>query len=90
MNIGKAIKNWRIKRNLKQEQLAELSSLSVSYISLLERNARGPRVGTLAKIAQALDVPLFLILFEAEGLTALEGRLDRRTIDLIAREILTG
>lgn len=48
--IGKRIKEYRIKAGITQEQLAERLSLSVSYISAVERGACFPRFDNLIAI----------------------------------------
>lgn len=66
MNLGKAIKLCRIQRELSQEELAQAAGISVSYLSLLERNKRDPNLSTVETVAVALDMPLFLLLYMAE------------------------
>jgi transcriptional regulator with XRE-family HTH domain len=48
--------NLRTLRRLTQERLASDASLSVSYISMLERQRRLPPLPTLEKLAKALRV----------------------------------
>ncbi|MGC2165859.1 MAG: helix-turn-helix transcriptional regulator [Gallionella sp.] len=56
------LKSERIRRKLSQEALAHKASLSVSYISMLERGQRTPPLETLEKLAKALSVnPLVLL-----------------------------
>ena len=65
MNIGRAIKLCRTQRGLSQAELAAKSSISVSYISLLEKSKRDPNLSTLGKIARGLAVPLSILSFLA-------------------------
>lgn len=52
----------RQRRKLSQETLARKSGLSVSYISMLEREERTPPLDTLESLARALSVkPLDLL-----------------------------
>ena len=52
----------RSRRKLSQKAVAEKSSLSVSYISMLERGERTPPLETLEVLAKALGVkPLDLL-----------------------------
>ena len=44
-------------RGLSQDRLARACRLHRTEISLLERGAREPRLGTIVRIARALDVP---------------------------------
>jgi transcriptional regulator with XRE-family HTH domain len=56
------LKTERIRRKLSQEALAHKASLSVSYISMLERGQRTPPLETLELLAKALSVnPLNLL-----------------------------
>jgi transcriptional regulator with XRE-family HTH domain len=41
-----------------QEDLSERASISVSFLSMIERGERSPHLETLAKIAEALEVRL--------------------------------
>ena len=51
INLRKA----RQKQGISQEALAGLCDLHRTEISLLERGGREPRLGTIAKLAAALD-----------------------------------
>ncbi len=50
------LKSERIRRKLSQETLASKAGLSVSYISMLERNQRTPPLDTLEALSKALGV----------------------------------
>lgn len=56
--IGSTIRELRLKKNYSQEKLAELSSLDMTYISLVETSKRNITVKSLLKICKALDVKL--------------------------------
>lgn len=59
--VGKKIRTLRTSRfgpKMTQEDLAEKSEISVSFLSMIERGERAPHMETLAKLATALDVPL--------------------------------
>lgn len=47
----------RQSRGLSQEALGELCGLHRTEVSLLEREGRDPRLGTIVKLADALGVP---------------------------------
>lgn len=55
-DIGARIKYHRMRNQLTQEQLAELTDLSNVYISYLERGERLPSLDAIIKIANALNV----------------------------------
>lgn len=56
--LGLKIKELRKLKRLTQEQLAEMVGLDIGYISKLEVGRNFPKIGTLEKIAQVLDVEL--------------------------------
>lgn len=58
INIGDNIRFFRKKRGYTQEQLAEKSSLSLNFISAVERGTKGITFNKLLQIASALNVPL--------------------------------
>ncbi len=57
--LGLKIKEYRRQKKITQEQLAEKLDLDVGYISKLEVGRNFPTIGTLEKIAKALDVELY-------------------------------
>lgn len=65
MSIGKAIRLCRTQRDLSQSELATVAEISVSYLSLLERDKRDPTFSTVVGIARALDVPVSILAFLA-------------------------
>jgi transcriptional regulator with XRE-family HTH domain len=60
---GQALKDARESRGLTQEQLAVAAGATFGTISKLERGAPGePRLSTITKIAEALEVPVSQLL----------------------------
>jgi len=57
-DIGKRIKEFRIKNNLTQKELADKLNISVSALSNYETGYNVPTVSRLDEIAKALKVPL--------------------------------
>ena len=55
-SFGKNIRRLRLLRDLKQEQLADKSGLSLQHIGDIERGTGNPTLLTLEKIASALSV----------------------------------
>jgi transcriptional regulator with XRE-family HTH domain len=58
MKLGRGIRECRLAKGMTLIKLAELTELSVSYLSQLERDSISPSLRSLAKIAQALNVPI--------------------------------
>lgn len=62
--ITRNIKKIRLEKNLSQEKLAKLSSLTKGYISKIEKSDKAPPLSTLSKIAHALDTDIALLTAE--------------------------
>ena len=56
--VGQNLKNFRKKRGLTLSKLSEKCGLSVSYLSLLERDMNNPTLSSIQSICSALDVSL--------------------------------
>jgi len=54
--FGNNVKNFRYRKKYTQEKLAELTNLSVTYISQLESGLHTPSFETLEQLAKALNV----------------------------------
>ncbi|MBO4630030.1 MAG: helix-turn-helix transcriptional regulator [Treponema sp.] len=54
--MGERLRTFRLKRNLSQEQLAELSELDRTYISGLERGKRNPSYLIIRRLCQVLKI----------------------------------
>lgn len=68
MNIGQAIQKCRKLRKYNQAELAEKSGISVSHLCLIEKNNREPSLASVQSIANALEIPLtILILLASEN-----------------------
>lgn len=63
-SIGQKIREYRISRNLHQDQLAEKSGLSTNYIGMVERGEKIPSLETFLKIANALNVSADMLLVD--------------------------
>ena len=54
--VGRRIKEAREKRHLTQEELAARIDISPTYVSVIERGTKIPRLDTFVAIANALEV----------------------------------
>lgn len=79
MNIENAfaavLKDLRTQKKISQENLAFLSGLDRTYISLLERGKRQPTLTSLFSISKALDMTL------VDLTTALEEKFNENQTD---------
>lgn len=60
------VRYYRLKQNLSQEKLAELSGLHRTYISSLERERRNISIDNIEGIARALGVEPYLLFVNRE------------------------
>lgn len=58
VQFGRKLRALRKQRGITQEQLAEAASISVDFLSLVERGINAPSFETLEKLACALDMPV--------------------------------
>ena len=56
--VGRNIRRLRKERGLTQEQLADQAGMAMRYLSGVERGEENPTLRFLAKLADALGVPL--------------------------------
>jgi transcriptional regulator with XRE-family HTH domain len=71
MNIGKGIKTVLEKKKMTQKELAEVTGISPTSISLIMLNRTQPRKETIQAISQALSISpeiLFLLSVEKEDI----------------------
>lgn len=61
-SIGKYIRKYRNTKKLRQEDLAEKTGLSVTYIGMVERGEKVPSLETFISIANALGVSADMLL----------------------------
>lgn len=63
--LGKNIKIQRIKQDLSQEQLASNAGISLVAFGAIESGKSSPKVETVGKIAEALNIELYkLFIFD--------------------------
>jgi transcription regulator len=56
MKIGELVREYRLRKKLTQQELAEKSDLSLPFINLIENNRRNLSVDALLKILSALEI----------------------------------
>lgn len=73
MNLGRAIKLCRNQKGLTQAELAASASISVSFLSMLEQGKRDASFSSIQAIAEALAIPVSILVFLAAGNDELTG-----------------
>lgn len=68
MFIGAKIRELRLERGIRQNELARLAGISNTYLSDIENGRANPSVNTFLKIARVLDANCDGILVDNEAL----------------------
>ncbi len=80
--FGVTLRALREERGLSQEGLAFASGYHHTYIGLLERGRKSPSLGTLYRLAQALEVTPSELLHRAQAIpTAIPPRRGQQQAD---------
>jgi len=56
--LGRNIKAERVRKNITQEQFAELIDMSLSYVSKVEQGITSPTAYVLFKMSKTLNIPM--------------------------------
>lgn len=64
--VGSRIKELRLMKKLSQEKLAGLADIDRTYMQSIEKGSRNISIGTLYKIAKALDIKMSEIIDNIE------------------------
>ena len=57
--LARNLKYFRIQRQFSQAQLAEKANISVTFLSNIERGKMFPKVETLSRLTESLDVEVY-------------------------------
>ena len=90
--VGKRIKEEREARNMSVDELANLLSISTSYLNLIERGERGTVQMRLYRLSQIFGVPIDTLFGgkKKAGITASESRRNKLvsiTTDMNEKEL---
>jgi transcriptional regulator with XRE-family HTH domain len=77
MDIGKRLRESRMKRNLVIDDVAAVTGLSRAYISQVETGKASPSLQTVEKLAAALETPVSSLFIE-DGVSCTVIRADDR------------
>ena len=67
------LREYRKRKEMSQEHLAEAAGLDRSFISLVERGIQSPNIVVLIKIAEVLEVPAATLIARMESITRNAG-----------------
>jgi transcriptional regulator with XRE-family HTH domain len=67
MVVGERLRQLREQKNLSQGDIEERTGLLRCYVSRVENGHTVPAVETLEKFARALEMPMYHLLYEGEG-----------------------
>jgi transcriptional regulator with XRE-family HTH domain len=83
--FGAALREWRLRRQLTQEQLAERSDLSYKFIGEVERGQGNPTLDTMSQLANALGIALSVLVSTAERsrTTSADYRISKRDLQVV-------
>ena len=84
MLIGDRLRAMREEKNLSQGDIEKRTGLLRCYLSRVENGHTVPAIGTLEKIARALEAPLYQLFYDGEEPPALPNLPKRRSADDIA------
>jgi DNA-binding XRE family transcriptional regulator len=62
--VGKNVRKFRLQKGLTQEELAFAAKIDLTYVGGIERGRRNPSLLVMARVAEALSVPLQRLLAE--------------------------
>jgi transcriptional regulator with XRE-family HTH domain len=63
--VGKNVRRIRQQRRMTQEKLAFEAELDLTYVGGIERGKRNPSLLVMARVAEALSVPLVKLLSDS-------------------------
>ncbi|HHV61112.1 MAG TPA: helix-turn-helix transcriptional regulator [Firmicutes bacterium] len=74
MNFGERLKELRIKRNLRQEDIGKIAHVGKSTVSQWESGIHAPDLETVIKLANALNVTVDYLLGRTDDPTPPQAR----------------
>lgn len=86
--IGRNIREYRLAKKLRQEDLAEKAGLSANYIGMVERGEKTPSLETFITLINVLEVSADVILADvlSNGYTVKNSLLNEKLSTLPAEE----
>lgn len=62
--LAQRLLEWRRDRDLSQDRFADLAGISRTALTALERGCKEPRIGTLIRLARAMDMSVETLISE--------------------------
>jgi len=84
MVVGDRLRQLREQKNMSQGDIEERTGLLRCYVSRVENGHTVPAIDTLEKFARALEIPMYQLLYEGEGVPKIPQPMKRK----VAREVL--
>jgi|SRR5467141_1623370 transcriptional regulator with XRE-family HTH domain len=81
MDIGNRLRSVREEKNLSQGDIEQRTGLLRCYISRVENGHTVPAIETLEKMARALELPLYQLMFDGDKPPALPLKGDGKRSD---------
>src|SRR5712691_6121254 len=81
MDIGNRLRSVREEKNLSQGDIEQRTGLLRCYISRVENGHTVPAVETLEKMARALEMPLYQLMFDGDKPPALRVKSNGKGLD---------
>lgn len=78
INVGQKILEYRKVKNLNIRELSELTNVTPSMLSQIERGLANPSINTLKVIAKALEVPIYTFFITSTNTKDLVVRANER------------
>jgi len=82
VQLGKKIRDLRLRRGMTVQQLAEASDLSKGFISQVENDRTSPSLATLQDLARALETSVAYLVVEEEPLPFVVRAAERQRVRL--------
>ena len=82
MQLGKKIRELRLRHGMTVQQLAEATSLSKGFISQVENNRTSPSLATLQDLARALETSVAFLVVEEQAAPYVVREQDRPRIQM--------
>lgn len=82
VNVGDSIRKIRVQKEMSIRQLSEITGMTSSHISQVERGLASPSLSALEMISDAFGMPITVFFSNQEKNTPVVKRTDRERIEL--------